>query len=424
MKYRLHMLKNRIVYWFKTMTVKKALKLSLFAVLTAALIIVGLFIYRTVINPKAAFSTQATSHASATPPAGPESTPVKTTQPSLRDEFKTDRVNILVLGMDSNTEREDGTREDFRTDTMLLVSIDFDKKRVDMITVPRDSYVTVTNATGKLYKVNSAAYFGGGMCHSGFLNACDTISGVFGGLPVNYYVAVDMDGLKALVDAIGGVYYDVDLNASLDGITLNKGYQLLNGEQVLTYCRLRKGIGNSKDVERQERQQRMLVAVLKTLKQNGKIENIGPIYDSLKDTVYTNLSFEQICALGIFFSGFDDLANINRHVLKGEYHWAYGVYFYLLDQQAKADLVKEIFGEEIEIDKKHDIKYVLANTPPQNTDKNKDKDADPEDAPEPGAKGVKDPEPQTSQSPPANSETPAPLTTENSGDENTSTASS
>jgi LCP family protein required for cell wall assembly len=319
--------------------------------------------------------------------------------------------------MDSNTEREeDGTREDFRTDTMLLVSIDFDKKRVDMITVPRDSYVTVTNATGKLYKVNSAAFFGGGMCHSGFLNACDTISGVFGGLPVNYYVAVDMDGLKALVDAIGGVYYDVDLDASLDGITLNKGYQILNGEQVLTYCRLRKGIGNSKDVERQERQQRMLVAVLKTLKQNGKIENIGPIYDSLKDMVYTNLTFEQICALGIFFSGFDDFNNIHRHVLKGEYHWAYGVYFYLLDQQAKADLVKEIFGKEIEIDKKHDLKYVLAHTPPQDTGKDEDKDSDPEDAPEPDDEGLNDPGPQESpQTSPANSEALTSAPTENPG---------
>lgn len=403
MKYRLHVLKNKIARWFKTMTVKKALKLSLFAVLAAALIIVGLFIYRTVINPKAAFNTQATSHTSATPSAAPEATPVKTTQPSLRDEFKTDRVNILILGMDSNTEREDGTREDFRTDTMLLVSIDFDKQKVDMITVPRDSYVTVTNATGKLYKVNSAAYFGGGMCHSGFLNACDTISGVFGGLPVNYYVAADMDGLKALVDAIGGVYYDVDISASLDGVTLSEGYQLLDGQQVLTYCRLRKGIGNGKDIERQERQQQMLVAVLKTLKQNGKIENVGPIYDSLKDMVFTNLSFEQVCALGIFFSGFDDLSNINRHVLKGGYHWAYGVYFYLLDQNAKADLVKEIFGEEIEIDKKHDLKYVLAHTPPQNT--GKDKDSDPEDAPEPGAEELKDPGTQESpQTSPANSE--------------------
>jgi LCP family protein required for cell wall assembly len=307
----------------------------------------ALFIYRAVINPKAAFNTEPTTHYTS---QAPGATPVATTPPDVAEQFQTDRVNILVLGMDSNLVREESIRKDFRTDTMLLVSIDFDNKKVDMITVPRDSYVKVTNATGSLYKVNSAAYFGGGMCDSGFLNACDTISGVFGGLPVNYYVAADMDGLKALVDAIGGVDYDVDVETSLDGITLTKGYQHLTGEQALTYCRVRKNL-NGTDIDRQERQQKMIVSIFENLKNNGKLEDVGKIYDSIRNMVYTNLSFEQICALGLFFTGFDDLGNISRHVLEGGYNWAYGVYYYLLDQQAKVDLVKEIFGEDIEFER-------------------------------------------------------------------------
>lgn len=418
---RLYKLKEKFISWLKSMTWKRGIKLTLLAVGIAALIIVGLFLYRTVINPKAAFNTQATSHSSEAP-MGPGETPVPTTQANVREEFRTNRVNILVLGMDSNLQREATVREDFRTDTMLLVSIDFDNKKVDMITVPRDSYVTVTKATGKLYKVNSAAFFGGGMCDSGFLNACDTISGVFGGLPVNYYVAADMDGLKALVDAIGGVYFDVDISASLDGVTLTEGYQLLDGQKALTYCRLRKGLG--KDVDRQERQQQLLVSVFKTLKSNGKIENVGPIYESLKDMVYTNLTFEQICALGVFFSGFDNFDNISNHVLKGEYHWAYGVYFYLLDQKDKANLVKDIFGKKIEIDKKHDINYVLANT--SDDDKKDQEESDPEDAdqepvpekstqptdPASNTQAPSSPAPSTEVSPPATTEpTTAPTDT-------------
>lgn len=386
------------------MTWKKALKLALLVILSATLVMAGLFIYRTVINPRAAFNN--------TP-----STPVETSSeepdvtPVASEGFSTDRVNILLLGMDSNEQRLESEREDFRTDTMLLVSIDFSRKKVDMITVPRDSYVTVTRATGSLYKVNSAAYFGGGMCDSGFRNACDTISGVFGGIPVNYYVGVNMDGLRALVDAIGGVYYDVDVDTEYEGIKLTPGYQYLDSQEVLTYCRVRKGIGT--DIDRQERQQKMLVAIFKQLKSNGKIEDIPEIYQSLKDMIYTNLSFEQICALALFSQSFDGLDDIGRYVLKGEYHWAYDVYFYLIDQQAKADLVKEVLGENIGIDTKHDLYFVMKDSP---EDHSSSHGSDEEDQDEPTSTPEKTEEPTGE---PSSSVSP----TETGTDEPTSTPS-
>jgi hypothetical protein len=98
--------------------------------------------------------------------------------------------------------------------------------------------------------------------------------------------------------------------------------------------------------------------------------------------VYTNLSFEQICALAVFAQNFDDLDDINRHVLKGEYHWAYDVYYYLLDQEAKADLVKEIFGIDIGKDTKHDINYVLAQEAAR-PDKEETPEEEPTDEPLP-----------------------------------------
>lgn len=362
--------------WFRPMTWKKALVSALLAILITALAIVAIFIYRTVINPRIVFANTPASPAAVTSDE-PNATP------GVSQGFDSDRVNILLLGMDSNDERLESEREDFRTDTMLLVSIDFSEKKVDMITVPRDSYVTVTRATGSLYKVNSAAYFGGGMCESGFLNACDTISGVFGGIPVNYYVAVNMDGLHALVDAIGGIYYDVDVDTELDGITLNEGYQLLSSDEVLAYCRVRKNIGT--DIDRQERQQKMLIAIFKQLKSNGSIEDIPQIYRALEDMVYTNLSFEQICALVVFAEGFNDIDDISRHMLEGEYHWAYGVYYYLLDQQAKSDLVQEVFGMDIEIDLRHDLNYIMED-PSSNFDSHGD--AQDTDEPEPSEEGT------------------------------------
>ena len=320
----------------------------------AALVVLSIFLYRTVINPGAAFTLPEPQPTQQQAEAGGTAAP--TVQPDM--DFMKGRVNILVMGMDSNEQRLGSAREDFRTDTMLLVTIDFNTGKVDMITTPRDSFVQVTKATGNLYKVNSAAFFGGGLCDSGFKNACDTISGVFGGLPVPYYVGVNMDGLTALVDAMGGVDYAMDIAfTGKSGRAYQEGLQHLDGAAVLDYLRVRKGYGT--DVDRQERQRKIILAVFKQLADSGQIQNLPQIYQSLSDMVYTNLTFEQICALAVFGAGFDDWDNIGQYTLPGEYHTAYGVYFYLLDQQGKADLVKQIFGWEIGIDKEHDLHYVL-----------------------------------------------------------------
>lgn len=364
----------------KKLRPKKVIIIAVCVVGAAALALLGIFIYRTVINPGAAFTL-------------PEQTPAQTGpgQTGAQDQgqneavldvdkdFMKGRVNILVMGMDASEERMETERQDFRTDTMLLVTIDFNNGTVDMITTPRDSYVEVTKATGALYKVNSAAYFGGGLCDNGFKNACDTISGVFGGIPVPYYVGVDMDGLKALIDAMDGVDYDMDLDFTGDsGQAYKKGPQHLDSTQVLDYLRLRKGFGT--DVDRQARQRKMLLAIFKQLADSGQIKNLPAIYQSLKDMVYTNLSFEQICALVVFGTGFDDWDNVGQYTLPGGYHNAYGVFFYLLDQQGKADLVRKVFSTEIGIDKKHDINYVLAHSEDTGSDDEISKDEDEEEA--------------------------------------------
>jgi LCP family protein required for cell wall assembly len=371
---------------------KRMIVIGLSTVGVAVLVIIALFFYRTAIDPAAAFSFAAPE------PTDMLAAAAETPEPPMDYDFMKGRVNILVMGMDSNEQRLGSDREDFRTDTMLLVTVDFNTGQVDMITTPRDSYVAVTNATGQLFKANSAAYFGGGFTHSGFENACDTISDVFGGIPVDYYVGVNMDGLEALIDAMGGVEYDVDITFAGTGGEIRKGVQHLNGEQVLDYCRVRKGFGT--DVDRQQRQRRILIAVFRQLADSGQIGNLPEIYRSLKDMVLTNLSFEQICALAVFATGFDGWDSIGQHTLAGEYHTAYGVYFYLLDQQAKADLVWQIFGVEIGIDKTHDLYYVLAHSkstpresqppvpkdnepPPEPTDTQPPETEPPEHEPEP-----------------------------------------
>jgi anionic cell wall polymer biosynthesis LytR-Cps2A-Psr (LCP) family protein len=212
-----------------------------------------------------------------------------------------------------------------------------------------------------------------------------------------------MDGMKALIDAMGGVDYDIDIDFRGDsGQMYQKGLQHLDGTQVLDYLRLRKGYGT--DADRQARQRRMLISIFKQLAQTGQIKNLPKIYQALSDMVYTNLTFEQICALAVFGAGFDSWDNVGEYTLPGEYHTAYGVYYYLLDQKAKADLVEKIFGVTIDIDKKHDLYYVLKD-PKNKKIKDESTELDPEDEPEEPA-ATRTPQPEERPDPPANTDAP------------------
>ena len=182
------------------------------------------------------------------------------------------------------------------------------------------------------------------------------------GVPISHYAGVDMVGLKAAVDAMGGVDYDVDVRIELNGRVLEKGYQHLDGQQVLDYCRARKGI--STDVGRADRQQRMLFAILEQLQSRDQLKNFPKIYLSVQDKVYTDLNVEQIAALTLFAMDLDLDTDLHRHTLEGEYinNTPYsGASYYVLDTEALQELIKEIFGVTIQTDYRFDYHYVLAD---------------------------------------------------------------
>ena len=139
----------------------------------------GVWLIAYVSNPKNAFSELeetrkvdlvATPEPTPEPTATPEQTdealtpePTATLEPEMTQpdyDFEKKRVNILLLGADSSTERISAGMN-FRTDTMILVTVDFDNKDVDMISIPRDSYMRI-NKGGKFNKINAAFTFGGG----------------------------------------------------------------------------------------------------------------------------------------------------------------------------------------------------------------------------------------------------------------------
>jgi LCP family protein required for cell wall assembly len=310
----------------------------------------------------------------ASPGATAEPTPEPTPAPTPYNlEYMNNRVNILLLGYDSSPERtveeNDVYRDetnDFRSDVLMLLTVDFENKSVHLISVPRDSYAPIYNDKGELYsvrgkwKINAAFAKGGSEGTRGYKFAMQTVSKLLG-VPIDYYAAVDMDGLKGVVNAMGGVYYDVDLTIHLNGRTLKPGYQKLNGQQVLDYVRARKGI--STDAGRNDRQQRMLFAIFEQLKSKDQLLNFPKVYRSIKKYINTNMNAEQIAAVAAFGAQLT-MDDIHRHTIEGEYRsdTPYSSANYYLIANAKLTaLIKSIYGIDIETNPRYDIGYVLAD---------------------------------------------------------------
>ena len=337
------------------------------AVMVAAAFILGRFIYVTVINPRAAFAdptpppiqtlpAATAAPGQSTPPPTQTLSPEEQLAAQADMDFMKDRVNVLLTGIDYAAEREG--RTDFRTDTILLISVDFATGRADMLSVPRDSYADIAYTTSR-WKINGAYMSAGGKEGNGFACLMDTVSDAVGGIPVNYYLAVEMQAVKDIVDIIGGVWYDVDYEINMNGRHLDKGYQLLSGQSVLDYCRARKGITSGTDIDRIDRQQRLLMEVFNQLKDAKQLPKIPQIYQTMQSQIYTNLNFEQIAALALFALDLDLETECSRYTLKGEYMPAYNATYYVLDHNYTKEVIEKMFGvDQPDIDWTYSIGYV------------------------------------------------------------------
>ena len=273
-------------------------------------------------------------------------------------EFMSNRTNILLLGIDESTERENwGT---FRTDTMILVSIDFSNNDVCMVSIPRDSYVKIYNANGSVAnpsspysKINNAFSEGGGAQKKGFEYSIATVEKLMG-VKIGYYCGFNMNVVKEVVNAMGGVDYDVDIEVKMNGRELHPGMQHLDGQGVLDYCRQRKG---SSDIARIDRQQRMLTAILKQLKDTDQIANIPSIYSAVEANIMTNLSIKQISSLALVALRMD-MSQLSRYTLEGKAMDIQGRDCYCLYVSRIEKIVREVWGQSVNLDSENDVSFI------------------------------------------------------------------
>ncbi|MGC8826728.1 MAG: LCP family protein [Anaerolineae bacterium] len=242
--------------------------------------------------------TQAAGGETAPIPQAGEGTPPPTAEPLLQK-----RINILLLGIDQRP----GETGPFRTDSMIVVTIDPESGAVGMLSIPRDLWVPIPGYGEN--RINTAHFLGdlhkypGG----GPALAKKTVSYNFG-FPVHYYVRVNFEGFRRLIDTIGGVDIDVpheirddqypDENYGYDPLYIPAGRIHMDGDLALKYARTRKA---DNDFERARRQQQIILAVRdKVLSLNllpSLIPKIPELLRTLSDSIQTDIPVEELIML-------------------------------------------------------------------------------------------------------------------------------
>ncbi len=200
-------------------------------------------------------------------------------------------VTIVVLGEDDTHSSNPDVRA--RTDTILVGSIDLQNKRVSGVSIPRDSRVELPGKEG-FYKINSA------YTHGGPELTCQVVANLLG-IPVDYYVKTNIEGLKKVVDIVGGVEIDVEKDMHYVDrhgglyINLKKGYRHLDGERALGYVRFRHDAMG--DLWRVQRQQKFMRALARRLTAPENWTKLPQAMDEIMKCVQTNMTAKDLLTL-------------------------------------------------------------------------------------------------------------------------------
>lgn len=218
-----------------------------------------------------------------------EGNKVEVVVPPLSDDKKERFYTFLLVGQSQETGGS-------LTDTMMLCSYDVPNQKLSIMSLPRDTYVNYNGRNVLLNTIYTRA--GGEKGHDAAIAALTREVGKLTGVYADFNVVVKWEAFGELVDAIGGVYYEVPRDMDYDDPTqdlhihVKKGYQLLDGDLAMQVVRFREGANGYRDGDlgRIRTQQGFMKEVIKKcLQPDVLLTNLGDYITIFKNNVTTNL---------------------------------------------------------------------------------------------------------------------------------------
>lgn len=240
-----------------------------------------------------------------------------------------DNISILLLGVDDSEAR--GQEEASRTDAMLVATFNPKERDVQLLSIPRDSYVYIPEV-GREDKITHAYAFGGVKA------AVEAVEGTLD-IPIHYYMEMNFDGFIGVVDALGGIDVEVPYERiekdekDANAIHLMPGEQTLDGRHALALARTRK---LDSDVERGKRQQMIIQAMLDKASSIQSIGKYGAIIDEVGHNMKTNMTLNEM--FGLLEYTKKGMPHVEMLTLDGTDDWSSGIYYYMLDEESVADV--------------------------------------------------------------------------------------
>src|SRR5581483_2285014 len=212
-----------------------------------------------------------------------------------------ERINVLLLGID----RREGEQGPWRTDTMIVATLDPKTKTAGMLSIPRDLYVPIPAPGAGEARINTANFFGDSSKYPGGGTALAKKNVEYNfAIPIHYYVLLDFDGFRRIIDALGGI--DIDVAEPIDDqeyptedngimhLYIPAGRQHMDGDMALKYARSRK---STSDFDRSRRQMQVILALRdKALKMNA-LAQAPQLISQLRAAIQTDMTPDQILAL-------------------------------------------------------------------------------------------------------------------------------
>ena len=236
--------------------------------------------------------------------------------------------SVLLLGVDTG---DLGRTEQGRSDTMMLATVNPQNKETVITSIPRDTYMEIVGY-GTIDKINHAYAFGGPAMSMDSLEK-------FLNIPIDHYVSINMQGVKDLVNAVGGVDVNNDLEFDIDGHHFPLGPIHLNGEEALAFSRMRYEDPRG-DYGRQKRQRDVVAAVAKKALSLDGVTQYQAVLDAVSANMSTDLDFGSMQKIALNYR--DAFGNISNDQLKGDGAMIDGVSYQIVSDEELTRVQSEL----------------------------------------------------------------------------------
>ena len=233
--------------------------------------------------------------------------------------------SVLLLGVDER----DG--DSGRSDSMIVLTVNPELKSVKMLSIPRDTRTEIVGHD-TTDKINHAYAFGG------IPMSMDTVEN-FLDIPIDYFLEINMEGFNDIVDAVGGITVENNLDFTYENVHFAKGTITLDGESALKYSRMRYEDPNG-DFGRQERQRQIIQAVIQKGASISSLTNYGDILDALSKNIKTNLTFDDMIDIQKNYR--DASAHIEQLTIKGSGTKIDGIYYYIVSKEEQQNIQNQL----------------------------------------------------------------------------------